>query len=445
MRDPLVRALVALGALAACLGLGVSFAAAAGRTGARTVTVDATGPLTVAWSGDPARGCAAAGQCGVSGDLEVLPSGTQSGSPLQPLELADSNAVARVIQRAPNGAVQSTCVDPVPVDLSFSVRRVAGGRRAFIDDAFQPMSAGRCAGPTSADLATFSLPARPVGAHSYDLSGQTSFGAGPFDVTVISGVQVHVTVTRGSLGPVTAPPLPRAPKLRTRHVLRESAVFDYRIEGISGSLGTGFAGVAPPLCQSLGACGATGQLTSTFTASGVIAFSGSRTVKRRVGSAAALADLRGGRMILGDNFFFSHIHESETETLAESDDVTCSDLAHGPVFAQSSGRRGSDELQLGGESGPFGGVDALRTRCPGPSSQDVFGDRPAVLARGTLTSGQLGRPQLTLTLSTAGGFRGSAYQGDRGGSVVLHLTLVRASGGTRRVTVVFATPRTVVS
>lgn len=439
----LVKMLVAVSALTGSLGVGLPPAAAAGTR--RTVTVELTGPLTVAWTGDPARGCAAAGLCGVSGDLEMLPSGAESGSPGEPLDLADSTAVARVIQRAPDGAVQSTCVDPVPVDLSISVRRVAGRLRGFVDDAFQPMSSGRCAGPTGADLATLSLPARRVGAHSYDLSGQTSFGAGPFDVAVTSGIQAHVRISRGSLGVAPIPPLPRPLKLRFRRALRESAVFDYRIDGISGSLGTSFAGVAAPLCQSLGACGATGRLTGTFTASGVIAFSGSRTVERRLGSAVALADLRAGRMILEDNFAVSHIAESETETLDQPDGVTCTDIARSMVLAQSNGRRGTDELQLGGGSGFFGGDDVVRTRCPGPSSQDVFGNGPSVLARGTLSAARLGRPQLTLTLSNAGGFTGSAYQGDRRGSVVLHLTLVRASGGTRPVKVVFATPETVVS
>ena len=110
--------------------------------------VSLTGSLTITWRGDPARGCAATSQCGVSGALEVVPSGESGSSSGIPIELQDGSAAARVTERAADGTVTSTCADLVPVDLSFALRHVRGRLRAVSTGFFEPPSAGRCAGPT---------------------------------------------------------------------------------------------------------------------------------------------------------------------------------------------------------------------------------------------------------------------------------------------------------
>jgi len=436
-----VRAVLAVWAAAGLLAGAAVPAAAAGR--ARQENLNLTGSLTIAWSGDPARGCAAAGQCGISGSLEILPTGQSSGSPSVPLEVSDDNAVARVTQRGPTGAVQATCVDLVPVDLTLVVRRTAAGLRAEAQNAFQPPSSGRCAGPAAADLSSFSVPARRLGAHSFDLSGQSSFGAGPFTVTVLSTVRAHITITRTASSGLGIPgSRPAFPRVRTRRVLEESAQLEYRVAGITGTLTTSFAGLPAPLCQPLGACGASGRLSDTYTAAGEVTFAGSRAVHRRIGTTGALADLHAGRMTLGDNFGLLRIIQTASETIDEGDGLACSDQLSQAVSGGSSGRRGSDQLVLAAPLQPLGGADPVRTRCPGPSQLDVLGESP-VLARGTVSAGSLGAQQLAVTLSAGGAFTGSAYAGQRGGSIVLDLALVRVTGGTRAVKVISIAGRVV--
>ena len=139
----------------------------------RSFSTEVTGPLTIAWSGDPAHGCAAAGLCGVSGTLQMhFGGGELSGSGGPPeLMATDDGAVARVQTTAPDGSV-TTCADLVPVQFDIAVHgataRVAGG---VLGLGSQAPSAGRCAGPTSGQLAALSSPLRRL-AHGYDLSGR---------------------------------------------------------------------------------------------------------------------------------------------------------------------------------------------------------------------------------------------------------------------------------
>ncbi len=410
---------------------------------ARPMSETLTGSLSISWAGDPARGCAAAGQCGVNGVLQMLPNGgTGSSSGVPPLELTDSNAVVRETLSGPGGPLRSTCADLLPVDLAFGVRHVPGGLRAVTTGTFQPPSSGRCAGPTTQDLTPLTLPARRFGAHSYDLSGTTRFGAGPFAVTAVSTVRALVTAGASNGFPFSpvfsssggvssgrgAPP-------RSRRALQEHAEYDYRIQGMSGTLSTAFAASSTPLCLPLGACGTTGELTGSFTPRGTIRFTGSRTVKRRVGPAGALADLRAGRMELGDNFYSTSIRETLTETLTRPSAQPCTDSSQVTFQGVSRpGGRGIDALLLAPSQGFFGSVDPLRTRCAGPSGRDVLGNtNNASLARGTVTAAELGARRLEIVLGGAGAFSTASYAGQRSGSVLLSLILERETGGTRRV------------
>src|SRR5579884_3039477 len=71
---------------------------------ARQLNVTVTGALTISWTAEPSLGCAAAGLCGVTGSIEILPAGSSgsSGGPA-PIELTDFRATARVIQRGTGG------------------------------------------------------------------------------------------------------------------------------------------------------------------------------------------------------------------------------------------------------------------------------------------------------------------------------------------------------
>ena len=408
----------------------------------RQVNVALTGALTITWTGSRAAGCAAAGVCGVSGSVEMHlgdSSASSSGGPA-PLEVTDPSAVARVQTTAPDGTV-ITCADLVPVDFSLAVRRIAGAPRTTIDTptSIALPSGGRCAGPTGGDLSGLSLPARRFGAHGYDMSGHSTSTGGPFQVTVFSSVHAHITFgSQGGRPPLGGGPFPggstQPPKPRS--ALEESATVVYRTTGLGGALTTGFAGLAPPLCDPLGACGASGRLVQSFATRGTVSFSGTRIVSRRVGPAAALADLRRGRLRLFDTFPVSSIRVTTAEMISESHGVACSDTSTMRLGSTSHRAHGTtDELTLSPNPGEFpgGALDPFRTRCPGPSALDILGPTGAPMAAATVTAGELGDPRLSIVFHTARTFAGAAYSGERSGSVVLSLTLVRRRGVTRRV------------
>jgi hypothetical protein len=403
------------------------------------------GSLAYTWKGDPARGCAAQGLCGVRGSIEVVTGGsssTQSGTSLPPVEITDDASVARV-DDVSSGSAQRQCADVVGVDEGFNVRSGAAGRlRAVVDRfAFELPSAGRCAGPTSADLASVVLPARKLGHRGYDLSGSDSFGAGPFEVTVVS--TIHALFVSGSsgflgAGPPTVSPGPAPPK--SKPGLEEFAEADYRIAGITGGLGATFSSLEDPLCEPLGACGTAGELRLTLIARRQkLDFFGSRIVGRRIARAEVLSDLRAGRLQLSDNAYAIRLGGELTGTLTGADGLSCSDrLAQPPTGLSSTATRLADRLKFDPRSmsGSLFGLsaDPLRTHCAGPGTSDII--RGAALATASVAAHDIGASRLTIALSASGPFTGSAYQGARGGSIVLTLVRVRVLGATRRVRII---------
>ena len=419
--------------LVGVLGLVGSVPAAARRVA--SPNLELVGSLTFAWQGDPARGCAVAGLCDVRGSLEIVPSGGFASGPGPPsVELIDEDSAARVVDLSPSGAA-AACADPVPVDVVFAVRH----SRATPNQNFslEPPSAGRCSGPTANDLLALSLPARSLGRHGYDFSGAMTFGAGPFTVTATSSLRtaiqgggsgIVVTSTSGSIpvGPIPPERLPRT-------LLSEHADAVYRVAASTGSFTTAFSGLAPPLCDPLGACGASGALHETVGTGATVNFSGTRIVKRRVSAREALADLKAGR--LGFGLTGQPLSGTLSETLAQAGGTTCADTdTRATPLIRAPGP--STGVALGPSAFPFGGLDMigdpLRTRCPGPSALDILGR--SALATAAVPMNALGDSRLTLTFTpgNAGPFSAGDYAGERTGTVVLTLVLVRASGGTAR-------------
>ncbi len=413
----------------------------------RPVNVTITGALTVSWSSDPARGCAAAGLCGVTGSLEMLPGGTtgSSGGP-PPLEPQDQTATVRELTRSADGAPVSTCAAVTPLDFTLAIRHTPQGLRAVMPAGagFLPPSSGPCAGPTGLDLQALALPARRVGAHSYELSGTTAFPAGSFDVTVASTLRALVTYGNSSpggglgsgsfLGSGSGPPQPRM-----HRALQETADVEYRIQPLTGSLTTQFSGLASPYCAALGACGANGRLTEDITVGGSISFTASRFVDRVLNRRAVLRDLRSGRLRLDTYLLGPPAHEATSETLAQADGTTCRDSISGGLFAfQATAHRGRNQLTLSSQSGPSGN-DPLRTRCPGPPATQVIGGGQEIAAAPLATSA-LGRAHLTLSLSGNGTFSGLGWAGTRAGRLVLRLTRIRERAATHRVQVFSGQP-----
>ncbi|HWF74440.1 MAG TPA: hypothetical protein VG186_13915 [Solirubrobacteraceae bacterium] len=436
-----------VGALATLCTLVPAVTAVARTT--RVVNVTLVGSLTIAWQGEEVHGCAAEGLCGVSGSLQMLPSGESSGGPgPPPIELVDQYSAARVTDTLGGAAPGTTCADVVPIDFYFAIVHASpGGLEAVVKpaDSFQLPSAGRCAGPTASDLAALTLPARKLGSHGYDLTGTTTFSAGPFTVTAtstvhavfggnggtISGLVGTSTLSSGSLG------VGRAPTTGPIHTaLDEHAEVAYRIASVTGALSTTFAGLPAPYCAPLGACGTSGALSDSFAATGVVIFSADRIVKHRVGARRALADLRAGRLAVFDSWDGIPFKEAITEKLSGPGAATCSDGESATEFAAGTQRGGRHTLRLGLASAAAGqggtaDADPLRTRCPGPSSTDVAGTSP--LARATISTAGLGAHRMTIAFRSGGSFSSGAYQGTRAGSVVVALVLAHASGGTRHV------------
>lgn len=427
-------------------------AAAAASQPLTTTYVQLRGSLTVSWSGDPSDGCAAQGVCGVTGSLQMVPtstSGESSSSPepsLPPLELTDEAAVARVVQTAAGGSTPAACADVVPVDFDLAVSSRDGTLRATVNriESFELPSSGRCAGPTQADMVALTLPARRLH-DGYDLSGQATFRAGPFAVAVTSTVRALVS-DRPPAGPATVLVAGAGSRVTVvapppgRSELLENAQLTYRVTSIRGGLSQSFTALAAPLCEPLGACGTGGELSESFSGGGVFGFSGTRVVTRRVGKRAALADLAAGRLNLEALQQAASFPSTVRETLIEPGGTTCTDAASQPASLSGAGTRHGRTVTLslspsGLLQGPSGAVDPLRTRCPGPSRADVLGPQGGALATATLPASDLGRRRLTLTFQHPGAFQGSAYDGQRGGSVVLTLRLTGTSGGTARLEV----------
>ncbi|MGH2914624.1 MAG: hypothetical protein ACRDMX_06530 [Solirubrobacteraceae bacterium] len=431
MRDRLARAAATTVVLAGT-ALAATCAPATARAH-RTVNVTVSGSLTFVWTGEAARGCAAAGQCGVSGSLQIdSDGGTNSGFPAPAPDLSDPNTVVRATSAAANGsAAPSTCTDLLGIDTTISLSR----RRATLaPPPFEPISAGRCAGPTSGDLARLSLPIARLGAGRFSLAGSVTFGAGPFSVTAISSLRVlrsSATPPFGFSGSASSGVGVGSP-LRSRPALQESAQYTYRIASVAGALSTKFSGLAAPLCQALGACAAAGTVTDSPHGRGQVHFFAYRIVKRRASRAQALADVRGGRLQVSSTLNGTSL----SDTISEAVDLpgrACSDTVAGQLALADNGfRHGVDVVSLGDNSATTGvALDALRTRCPGPSEQGALRDRP--LARGSLAASSLGARRIAIVLRGGRAFTGTAYAGREAGSLVLTLALVHAGGGTQKI------------
>jgi len=405
-----------------------------------------SGSLTWTWRADPARGCAAAGLCGVSGSIEVVPSldsVAESDGRSVSVMLRDPGAVARV-EDDPSGS----CVDLVPVDASLSsgpggpLHVETGG---FGDGSALP-SSGRCAGPTAQDLGLSKLPVRRLRGGGYDFSTTTSFAAGPFELTLVSTLRgrrgapaspfgaadpgrrsAAITAGRTATTKLRASRPPPARLARAQHPqLYEFAEVEYRLTRVTGSLSAGFRGLPPPLCDALDACASTGVLTFRPHAGyGTLDFNGYATVSKRVGAAVALADLRSRSLSSGDTSFDGALPAGLTEMLMRPGRAACGqsrsqrDLVLSADYPRAT-------LSLSPPEVPV--AESVRTRCPGPSRADILGDRALAQARFPLR--RVGRKTLTVALGNPGKFEGLAYAGARRGALVLTFRRILLRAGT---------------
>ncbi|MGO9496349.1 MAG: hypothetical protein ACLQA5_06500, partial [Solirubrobacteraceae bacterium] len=243
----------------------------------------ASGSLTYTWQGDPARGCAAAGLCGVEGAAIVDTQGQADASSfggMTNIGLFPTATTVRVLD-GESGA-SDECVDlPTNAPANLAIGREEHGRlQARVQP---PISSGRCAGPLAQDLAGLRLAVRKSGGRrpSFDLRGSQSFVAGPFSGTLVSTVVMRPSSsgesqTSGSSGSSLGPPPPRKQ-------LVEQVTLRYRVSSLPGALETSFSGEPDPFCAALDSCGATGTLgLSLLQPQNELVLSASRTVQTRL-------------------------------------------------------------------------------------------------------------------------------------------------------------------
>jgi hypothetical protein len=278
----------------------------------RSSELAATGSVTVTWRGDAARGCAGAAVCDVQGRT-VLPvdargqlnafGPARAGRIFGFLFDDRSTPVVRVT-RTGAGDPPPICVDVPPsggfgpggLGLGFLPRRA--GRVVLAIRTTPALSAGRCAGPLSSDLAdalpsTEASATRLLAGTTVELSGRRAFTAGPFSGEVVSAVRVVVARarTRGARRPGILPRRPPRPRRRVVVARVRALALDYRITSVRGAVTSSFAGLPDPGCRPLDACALTGATTVTPRAGASLALRarGSRAAVAAGGSAVRCA------------------------------------------------------------------------------------------------------------------------------------------------------------
>ncbi len=392
----------------------------------------AFGSVTYTWRADPARGCAAAGLCGVQGELILRPQGGTSAFSFDrriDIPVFDPSATVRV--SGPGG----DCVD-VPGAFGSDLFITRRSHRRLIGRIQPPLSSGRCAGPTPQDLARLTFAVKRSGGKrpSYDLRARRSFVAGPFTGTVVSTLELRPSsrgagesFSSGSSGGRGVPP---------RHmVLLEQVTLRYRVASLPSSLDSTFSGESDPFCAALNTCGATGTLALSLPRfARTLVLTGSNEVPRRVSSRRAISDLRRGRLLLAGGVpapFGAGLESRVSETYVAADGSRCQSTSTSRQAQMFFGPGAPTGARLGLQLALADPSDAgvLRTYCPGPADTDVFGTKPPVDSA-SVSLAQLLRHRSVITLSRPGGFAGIGYVGTRGGALAFSLTLERVRAGT---------------
>jgi hypothetical protein len=406
-----------------------------------SLTLSASGSLTVTWHGDVARGCAAAGLCGTDGEVILRPStgseGLGSSGPISELSVALVGTVR--VRRVDGQSTPAECVEPISEGFGGGLQLVLARHWAAT---LQPApTSGRCAGPLGADLAGLALPLGERGGRypRFDLRGTRAFTAGPFSGQIVSSMDVLTapatgqssfssTSFSGSFPPGSVP---------RRRILREFVALRFRLSIAPSALREQFAGTPAPDCNVLDSCGTTGSLSLSLThAQAPLMLVASRVVHARASRGRALTDYRDGR--LGLSYPATAPASAQVvETLTRPDGSSCNDattVSGLDLVATSLGaNHGTGRVQVSLEDQSLPG-DVLRTHCSGPAGADVTGEggggQGATLGRGSLAPAQLLSPMTDISLSDPGSFAGLGYAGERGGAVKLRLTLVHVAAGT---------------
>lgn len=372
-----------------------------------------TGAVTITWAGDPARGCAEAGVCEISGSVTARARGESGGetsggndreATLGSLHIHTEPGIARVL-RGPPGAPAGACTDRAAAGPAIEVDRVRGGEATILLAPFgapdEVALAGRCAGPLASDLESAFLTAtveqrRLVeGFARIDLSGTRAFAGGPFSGEVRSTLAIERTSRRVRSATRTSQEVP-GQLLRRRIAFQMS----YDVLRPRGTLVTRWAGGPEPFCLALDACALSGMHTLRLRPGGalgsldVFALVPASRVRGR-SRAAVVAALRAGR-IRPDSIELSFGGSMRGEaTAAWAGGAVCRGETRTAPDVAGDVRGGALVLALGRGEGFGDDEDPLRTRCPGPGSADFPG---RAMATGRIPLRRLGARRLGLTL-----------------------------------------------
>jgi hypothetical protein len=410
--------------------------------------VTSTGSLVVRWHSNPAT-CAEHGLCGRSGTLSWRPE-DQGGT--ADIVQGDFGFVSFIgpdaIARSYRGNTGS-CIDhsSAPVDVT-GEPGPRKGQFVFSMRGSDALSFGRCAGPLASDFMAALPQSPPVDTAKLrsraviDLRSRAAFSSGPFEGEVVSTLVVRTRPEppqesgnsfSGTFSPKTT---------RGRRVHYGIVTAAYAIEGLQGDAGYAFSGAPEAECSPFDTCGMSGEvMLHADVRIGRLTVTTVRPIPERARetTAGGLRAMRhGGTSVFGDSFV-GPIDESDTqppfgipftETATPGEGEQCSDSGS---FREPdlSVRRAQAGLLLrmnhGGNSDP----DPLRTRCPGPGSDDV-----GALVSGVLPLAAVGQQSVTVPLRpspfvTMVGLRG-AGRGEL--QLTLRLQSLRAITRTQRLT-----------
>lgn len=421
------------GTIAATVFAGIAASSATASAGL-AMPARVSGSVVATWHGDPARGCATAGLCETRGSATYRPgfdgrltvgrngvsfAGAEGGEP----------PIVRVRDGAPTAP--TACADVLESifsPLSF----------AYLGDELQvslealDLSAGRCAGPRTIDLA-HALPQGKVktgglrrNGGRIDLSARTRFVAGPFSGEVVSTVRVAFGRAHAARDDLT-PGILRGPQSLSGQRRYWLLDVQYRIAGVSGVIVTDFHGIPDAACRALGACGANGSSSYSLKAvSGridVLAGGRLRPGRVRPSPRAALRRLQAGKLSVYAQSRLWRARATVSESLSSPGRSCADSLFTEPPVVDSRGASGGLVLLL--RSDALGSLaDTLRTRCPGPSQADVLGG--ASLAHGIIPAAQLGARAIRVKAASRRPFASDGYAGSRSGELVLDLELVKS-------------------
>jgi hypothetical protein len=414
-------------------------------------SLEVTGSVTVDFHGDTSAGCAAAHLCDTAGTVRWDPSGAatlfafayrEHGKRFEQgyLTLGEDEpgtgpprTTAHVRRTGAPGSLCADGASSFAAEVQTPERRGSSLALRIIDVGRSPngdVLRTHCAGPMAADVAEL-LPARIISerqllrrGRTLDFSTDRSFSAHGLAGTVRSTVRMKL------MGGDRVPNTDSSnPPRGTRQIRRRTVEVGYRVERVSGTILASVHGLPDPdQCGPLDACGLSGSLTISHSASSGTAFLYANASARhsRGDLLHALGLVRGRRssgIDRGGSVYWGRDRGTVSSELSRDGTPACADSGPLPQGA------GSLELSYSGSRvtaaylvDPYGGSELLRIRCPGPGSADTAGP---IASSASFPRSVFRHRRVTLRLRRGTRFTGVGYGGRTSPDVTIVLRRTR--------------------